>query len=374
MVTVPCNRCNFQECQVVCQKYDDSYTLSARCYGCGKYWVLSESEYAALYEKMDEIPIDDMQDTMEQRVADREGYYRAHPSAALLREGIRAGNMGHWQKALAKIEAAIRKDPYNKEAHYYRAAGYIELGDWQKTREVAEKSLEFISHDNVLRGRLLFVLADALVMLKEDSQTIFTLEQSLQYGRRDPNLDVKKIQEKLELLRGGKGDEIREDTYKDPRYEHLTSGEEKGLFGKWSYAPVGLVAGLGCSALFARLYLSKPATTNLAELLAAPPLVLILPVVVGFAIGLALQAFAKGQKRGPKVPSPLGGNQPLLMAEVSAVGLVIGGFLGASAALIIFFVAPFAGHDFLSHLLNGVLAGGGVGAIIGPISTFIEKW
>jgi hypothetical protein len=101
MVTVQCNRCDFQECEVVRQKYRNSYNLIAKCYACGKYRVLSNSEYAALYEKMDEILVDDKPDTMEQRAADREGYYHAHLSVSLLIEGIRAGNMGHWQEALA---------------------------------------------------------------------------------------------------------------------------------------------------------------------------------------------------------------------------------------------------------------------------------
>lgn len=43
METVPCNRCDFQECEVVRQKseYGESgYVLIAKCYGCGKYRVL----------------------------------------------------------------------------------------------------------------------------------------------------------------------------------------------------------------------------------------------------------------------------------------------------------------------------------------------
>lgn len=78
METIPCNRCDFQECEVVRQKseYGESgYVLIAKCYGCGKYRVLSQSEYAALYDKIDEIPIDDKPDTVEQRAADRKRYY-----------------------------------------------------------------------------------------------------------------------------------------------------------------------------------------------------------------------------------------------------------------------------------------------------------
>ena len=181
--------------------------------------MLSESEYADLYARMDGIPIDDKPDTMEQRSADRQRYYQTRPSVLLLREGIHAGNTGNWRKALIKIKAAIEKDPNNSQAHYYLAAAYTELGKWQNTKMAAEEALKTISRDDIWRARLLYALGDALVMLKEDAEAIRVLKQSLQYEERDPKLDVKSIREKLDLLQANRGDEIREATSKDPRYK-----------------------------------------------------------------------------------------------------------------------------------------------------------
>lgn len=297
METVPCNRCDFQECEVVRQKseyHESGYILIAKCYDCGKYRVLGEQEYPALYQRIDVIPIDAAPDTVEQRAADRRRYYRAHPSASLLSEGIQAGNMGNWKEALRKIEAAIREDPSNSKARYYQAAGYIELGKWQKTKEVAEDSLEIIPHDDIWRGRLLYVMADALVMLKEESKAIIALEQLLRYKERDPELSVERMQEKLQLLQAGQGDEIRGATYADPRYKHLISsmeGRGKELYvweHKAGYGFIGISSGLVYAAVLAsffRLIYDANFLETLATTWKSFAIELVVAVILGWLIG-----------------------------------------------------------------------------------------
>ena len=156
-----------------------------------------------------------------QRANDRQKYDKAHSSVSLFKEGIHAGNMGNWKESIIKFKMAIREDPYNSEAYYYLTSAYIELGNWYNAKKEAEIGLENISFNDIWRGRLLYVLGDALIMLKEDAKAINILEQSLQYKDRDSELNTNKIQEKLKLLRANQGNEIRKATYKDPRYKNL---------------------------------------------------------------------------------------------------------------------------------------------------------
>jgi tetratricopeptide (TPR) repeat protein len=243
---------------------------------------------------MDVIPIDAAPDTVEQRATDRWRYYKAHPSASLLSEGIQAGNMGDWKEALRKIEAAIREEPSNGKARYYQAAGYIELGEWQKTKEVAEDSLEIIPPDDIWRGRLFYVMADALIMLKEESKAIIALEQLLRYKGHDPELSVERIQGKLQLLRTGQGDEIREATYADPRYKHLISGMEgKGKESYvWEhmagYGFIGISSGLVYATVlvpFFRLIYDANFLKTLVTMWKSFAIELIVAVILGWLIG-----------------------------------------------------------------------------------------
>ncbi len=142
------------------------------------------------------------------------------------------------------------------------------------------------------------------------------------------------------------------------------------------YVLVGLGLGVVFSSVLALTYIGKASFvgTNLNELLTTPRVILIAPAAVGLIIGVVLLIFASGRRTGRNVPAPLGGAQPLLGAEVSAIGFGLGIFLGLIAALVIFFVAPFSGRGFLSHIFFGIVFGGSIGAVVGPLSQKIDQW
>lgn len=142
-------------------------------------------------------------------------------NSQLLAEAIRAGNAGDWAQAIEKLRLLLDQDPYNSEAHFYLAAAYSELGDWETVKTVVNEGLGFIRDDDPWKGRLLYLLGDALVMLEEDNEAISVLKQSLSYAGLDPKLDSARISMKLGLLQRGRGHEMREDTYRDPRYQHM---------------------------------------------------------------------------------------------------------------------------------------------------------
>ena len=103
-----------------------------------------------------------------------------------------------------------------------------------------------------------------------------------------------------------------------------------------------------------RLLLGRPIQASYSV---APPVVWVAPVAVGLVIGLALRVFAYSKGSGPEVTSPFGDRKPLLIAGVSALGFGIGVFFGPIAALVIFFLAPLAGHGFVSHISSVYLQG-----------------
>ena len=234
METVKCILCGFEECEVVRRKskeHPSRYDLMGKCYDCGQYLILSEEGYADLYARMEAIPVDDKPSTAEQRAADRRRYYQMRPAALLLREGISADNAGDWKRALGKLKAAVGKNPNSSEARFYLTAGNIELAKWQDAAKAAQEALQIAPADDTWRPRLLFALGDSLVMLSRDAEALQVLEQSLQYEARDRQLDAKSIREKIQLLQAHRGDEIRADTAKDPRYAKPAKGLLARLLG-----------------------------------------------------------------------------------------------------------------------------------------------
>lgn len=169
---------------------------------------------------------------------------RIKKSESLLREGIQAGNVGNWEKAIKKIRLAIIENPNNSEARYYLAAAYIALGQWNATKKVAEEGLKIIPDEDIWKGRLSYVLGDALLMLKEDSEAISALKESLKYGKSDHSLDVSTvstIEEKIKLLQADRGDEIRSDIY---HQHHQAMVERKPLLNLPARVLVSLLLGL----------------------------------------------------------------------------------------------------------------------------------
>ena len=166
MATVPCNRCAFQECEVVRvrKKLVESYVLIAKCFGCGKCRVLSESEYATLYEKIDEIPIDDKPDTMEQRAADRQKYFNTHS----------VGKQGAGGASTSKNLKSNSKMPVNRNVAHVESGHPKQHTDWNETW--SERNSGFINEfANLLlrrkssgKGRIV-VFAGAAISIRPPS-------------------------------------------------------------------------------------------------------------------------------------------------------------------------------------------------------------
>jgi hypothetical protein len=142
------------------------------------------------------------------------------------------------------------------------------------------------------------------------------------------------------------------------------------------YVLVGLALGIVLSILLGTLYVGKTSLAEISQedILTIPLVVRVAPAAVGLLIGVALRVFASGRRVGPEKPSPFGGKQSLLDAEVSALGFGLGTFFGLIAGLMIFFFAQFPGRGLCSHVLFGLFFGQAIGGAIGPLSSKLAQW
>lgn len=152
-------------------------------------------------------------------VASHESQAATSPSARLMGAAVRAAQVGQWGIAAGGFAKVVARDPANDEAHYLLASALIETADWQGVVGAVEAGLAQMASDSIWRARILYPLADALVMLNRDTEALERLRESVQSAGRDTGFPLARVRQKIALLEQDKGHEIRQTTRDDPRFE-----------------------------------------------------------------------------------------------------------------------------------------------------------